>query len=129
MIDLTKYSLKAPITKKECANIYWHGNKASGANRWFDKSIQLLCQSNGKLGYVGEHSMADGMPAVALCDLIKQLEYQSLKKECQRNEDVSSLSLPFIQNIFEDAISTINGDDINVVESSLNKGTQTNDIE
>jgi hypothetical protein len=91
--------------------------------------MQLLCQANGKLGFMFEHSMADGMPVVALCDLIKQLEYQSLKKECQRNEDVSSLSLPFIQNIFEDAISTINGDDINVVESSLNKGTQTNDIE
>ena len=41
---------QVPVTNKECASIYFHGNKVSGSNRWFDKSINVLCQANGKLG-------------------------------------------------------------------------------
>jgi carnitine O-acetyltransferase len=36
------------------------GGLGSGYNRWFDKSIQLICTANGKAGLLGEHSMMDG---------------------------------------------------------------------
>jgi len=108
----------APVSKTECANIYWHGNKVSGGNRWFDKSIQLLCQSNGKLGFVGEHSMADGMPAVALCNFIQKLDYKSLKEECPVSYDED---LPPIKNIFNDTISAMDANDVNEIQELSNK--------
>ena len=43
------------------------------SNRWFDKSMQLVLNTyNGQMGFIGEHSMADGMPAVSFCDHIQQ---------------------------------------------------------
>jgi hypothetical protein len=77
---------------------------------------------------MGEHSMADGMPAVALCNHIKQLEYGGLKSRCydtDSNSEGSSLSkqVPLIQNIFSDAISTMDSNDINTMQESLDKGT------
>ncbi len=44
-----------PITFRELANRYWHGYRESYMNRWYDKSINLMCQSNGKLGFLGKY--------------------------------------------------------------------------
>ena len=49
-----------PKTTQQCGEIFWHGGKNSGGNRWFDKSIQIMCTENGKVGLIGEHSMMDG---------------------------------------------------------------------
>jgi len=89
---------EAPVSMRECGNVYWHGGKKSGENRWFDKSIQILCQSNGKVGFLGEHSMMDGMPAVGLCSHILRSKYQDL---IQRDQTVAVDAVPLIQNIFE----------------------------
>ncbi|KAL7550169.1 hypothetical protein ACHAWF_013405 [Thalassiosira exigua] len=47
-----------PETSSDANEIFWHGN--GQGNRWFDKSIQLVCTKNGQITLVGEHSMFDG---------------------------------------------------------------------
>jgi carnitine O-acetyltransferase len=79
-----------PVSYRQRALEYWHGGMRSGGNRWFDKSIQLVVSRNGKLGYVGEHSMMDGMPAVGLCQHLKS---QSYEKQVASQSDTSSAPL------------------------------------
>lgn len=112
------------MTKRECANIYWHGNKSSGANRWFDKSINLLCQSNGKLGFMGEHSLMDGMPMVALCNHVKQLNYGTLKKGCNAGDDINSddTHMPQIKNVFGKVFSSMNTNELNSIQKMSDEG-------
>ena len=64
-----------PVSKKQGSEIFWTGGITSGHNRWFDKSIQITCTSNGKAGMTGEHSMMDGMPVVGYCDYITKKPY------------------------------------------------------
>lgn len=52
------------LTLNERAHAYWHGNPKIMTNRWFDKTIQIIVQRNGKIGLCGEHAMSDGMPMV-----------------------------------------------------------------
>lgn len=66
---------EAPVSKKQGSEVFWTGTATSGKNRWFDKSIQLICTSNGKAGMNGEHSMMDGMPVVNYCDFITGKSY------------------------------------------------------
>ncbi|KAL4989982.1 acyltransferase ChoActase/COT/CPT [Aspergillus falconensis] len=47
----------APVTLKERAHQYWHGD---GKNRWYDKPCQFIINDNGSSGFMGEHSMMDG---------------------------------------------------------------------
>jgi len=89
---------EAPVSMRQCANIYWHGGGKSGENRWHDKSIQILCQTNGKVGFLGEHSMSDGMPAVGLCSHILRTKYQHL---LQIEHTFGANVMPPIQNVFE----------------------------
>jgi mevalonate kinase len=37
--------------------------------------VQIVCTKGGKLGFIGEHSMMDGMPAVGLCSHILNTTY------------------------------------------------------
>ncbi|KZT07250.1 carnitine acetyl transferase [Laetiporus sulphureus 93-53] len=39
-------------------------------NRWMDKPLQFVVADDGKAGFVGEHSIMDGTPTVALCDRV-----------------------------------------------------------
>ncbi|OBZ74241.1 Carnitine O-acetyltransferase, mitochondrial [Grifola frondosa] len=57
----------------------WHGAvtpQANGGvqlglrNRWMDKPCQFVVLDDGKAGFVGEHSVMDGTPTVALCDRV-----------------------------------------------------------
>ena len=59
-----------PDLLRQQAFQYWHGTLKCGGNRWFEKLIQLIATPSGQLGYVGEHSMADVMPATGLCQYI-----------------------------------------------------------
>lgn len=92
------------MSRKQCGEIFWHGgNHDSGGNRWFDKSVQIMCANNGKAGLLGEHSMLDGMPMVGLADHIVKTTYQDV----QEKSDGSSFSLNSddvtagVENIFE----------------------------
>lgn len=95
---------KAPVSMRQCANAYWNGGEKSGENRWFDKSMQILCQSNGKAGFLGEHSMMDGMPAIGLCSHILRTKYKSL---IRREQTVAADAVLAIQNIFESAVPLV----------------------
>jgi len=95
---------EAPVSMRQCANAYWNGGEKSGENRWFDKSMQILCQSNGKAGFLGEHSMMDGMPAIGLCSHILRTKYKSL---IQREHTVAADAVLAIQNIFESVAPSV----------------------
>ena len=60
----------APVTLQERAHQYWHGD---GQNRWFDKPLEFVINSNGTSGFIGEHSMMDGTPTHRLNDYINML--------------------------------------------------------
>lgn len=48
---------------------------SAGANRWFDKSIQLVLTKEGQAGLVGEHSMMDGMPVMNFANRLTEVTY------------------------------------------------------
>ena len=48
----------APVTRNQVARSLIHSD---GCNRFWDKSFQAVFFKNGKAGYVGEHSMMDGL--------------------------------------------------------------------
>ena len=66
-----------PVSRRQCGELFLHGGVNSGYNRWFDKSIQIICTNNGKAGLLGEHSMMDGMPMVALADHVSKTTYRA----------------------------------------------------
>lgn len=85
---------ESPISRTECANVFWTGHHSSGHNRWFDKSIQLMVTENGKAGLIGEHSMMDGMPMIAFANSITQSPYIDKVRTVSRNHKAN------VQNIF-----------------------------
>ncbi|XHF98634.1 hypothetical protein AWENTII_002181 [Aspergillus wentii] len=48
----------APATAEKRANQVWYGD---GSNRWYDKPVRLIVCDNEVSGFVGEHSMMDGL--------------------------------------------------------------------
>jgi carnitine O-acetyltransferase len=90
-----------PYSYQQAARHYWHGNGSS--NRWYDKNIQLVVTKNGKFGYVGEHAMMDGMPAVGLCRHLLERNHGKLQSE----NTVTNSSVPMIESIFEPVLQTL----------------------
>mmetsp|Transcript_28548 Transcript_28548/g.31546 ORF Transcript_28548/g.31546 Transcript_28548/m.31546 type:complete len:656 (-) Transcript_28548:197-2164(-) len=84
-----------PVSRQQFSEILLHGGSNSSANRWFDKSIQVICTENGKAGLMGEHSMMDGMPVVALADHICNTSYT---KACFRSSTMKGNNQ--VDNIF-----------------------------
>eukprot|EP00555_Chaetoceros_dichaeta_P004188 CAMPEP_0198260534 /NCGR_PEP_ID=MMETSP1447-20131203/9492_1 /TAXON_ID=420782 /ORGANISM="Chaetoceros dichaeta, Strain CCMP1751" /LENGTH=700 /DNA_ID=CAMNT_0043948229 /DNA_START=186 /DNA_END=2288 /DNA_ORIENTATION=- len=97
-----------PISREQCANTFWTGGLSSGGNRWFDKSIQVMCTKNGKAGLIGEHSMMDGMPMIGYADYITKRKYADVEKTTSKHLPSSSQTHDSVQNIFQDCISDIN---------------------
>jgi len=111
-----------PVSRKQCADIFWTGSLSSGHNRWFDKSIQIMCSRNGKAGLVGEHSMMDGMPMIDFANHVTKNSYsdaamKSIKKDNDRN------SLDDVENIFESCIDNMKYGD-SQVGSMVNKAKE-----
>lgn len=83
-----------PISRRQFSEILLYGGENSQSNRWFDKSIQIICTENGKAGLLGEHSMMDGMPMVALADHICKTSYSdaaSRSSPAKGNNDVRDI--------------------------------------
>jgi len=55
------------MSDTEHARQLWHGDHVHSANRWLDKSFNIVVSWGGQWGYIGEHSMMDGLPSIALC--------------------------------------------------------------
>ena len=68
--DNTSASPTSHLHDSQTALRFWHGNRKHSANRWFDKSMQLLVTANAHVAYQGEHSMADGMPVMSFCEVL-----------------------------------------------------------
>ena len=69
-----------PKTLSEANSIFWNGNGKCGANRWYDKPIQLVCNSAGQIATVGEHSMIDGSIPMVICKQIQKNKYKRLQR-------------------------------------------------
>lgn len=50
--------------------IHGGGSKSNSANRWFDKTLQLIVNENGLAGLNYEHSPGEGQPIAVLSDVI-----------------------------------------------------------
>jgi carnitine O-acetyltransferase len=100
---------ETPYSKRQRAQHYWHGNGSS--NRWYDKNVQLIVPKNGTLGYVGEHAMMDGMPALGFCRHMTGRTYQEW---CENN--TSSSGTPVVQNIFEPILKNLDTRSLQTLE-------------
>jgi carnitine O-acetyltransferase len=95
-----------PLTDREQALRYWHGNIRHSANRWFDKSIQLVMSQQGHLGLIGEHSMADGMPAVSFVEYLMEREKSGDVNDNDNGSASTSMdSVAQVTNIFANAMA------------------------
>lgn len=73
---------------------------APGINRWFDKSLQFIVTRNAKAGFLGEHSMMDGMPVVRLADQLASQSYQTCVETSSRSNGSPSSVSPSATPIF-----------------------------
>lgn len=64
----------APVTLKERAHQYWHGD---GENRWYDKPCQFIINDNGTSGFTGEHSMMDGTSTHRLNEYVSEVIFNN----------------------------------------------------
>ena len=101
-----------PLSLQQCGINYWHGDRASGHNRWFDKSMQFVCTENGKVGFIGEHSMMDGMPAVNLCSHVVNTKYSDASSNNGGAKSTKLEDSNGIEHIFGDCMTTIGGSSI-----------------
>lgn len=108
--------MQDPVSRKQCGEIFWSGGVTGGAtsghNRWFDKSVQLLCTNNGKAGLLGEHSMMDGMPVVGLADHITKTSFRDAQNKS--SGPIMGESDGDIENIFQ-------GFDLPTVDAHIEK--------
>ena len=101
-----------PLSLQQCGINYWHGGKESGHNRWFDKSMQFVCTENGKVGFIGEHSMMDGMPAVNLCSHVMNTKYRDASSNNGGANTAKLGDSSGVEHIFQDCITTLGGSNI-----------------
>ena len=100
------------------------GGLTSGHNRWFDKSIQIMCTENGKAGLQGEHSMMDGMPVISFSDYITKNTYADAQKK-SGTSNVSVSSDGGVENIFAKCNGILSSGDSHVT-AMVEKGTPAN---
>jgi carnitine O-acetyltransferase len=104
---------ETPVSKKQCGNIFLTGGLSSGNNRWFDKSVQIMCTENGKAGLIGEHSMMDGMPMISFADHITKNSYDDAVRKSEGGKLFSQNG--GVESLFQDCIPS-NSEDSKVHE-------------
>ena len=111
----------APVSRQECAQTFLHADQeaAAGANRWFDKSIQLVVTKNGKAGLLGEHSMMDGMPVVGFANRLTELKYP---KSVPRPVVDPALASCNVRPIFADTMQELKLEELKKVNVLVAKG-------
>eukprot|EP01088_Endostelium_zonatum_P021086 TRINITY_DN809_c3_g1_i1.p1 TRINITY_DN809_c3_g1~~TRINITY_DN809_c3_g1_i1.p1 ORF type:complete len:611 (-),score=142.33 TRINITY_DN809_c3_g1_i1:20-1852(-) len=69
----------APQSYKEMCNLLLHGGGSSKltANRFWDKTLQLVVFENSKAGLIGEHSGIDGLPTMHFLEWLLSHEASS----------------------------------------------------
>ena len=83
-----------------------------------------MVQRNGKAGFMGEHSMMDGMPAVGLCSHIFASKYRTLLAEeksfDKSKNDSDNHDFLRVESIFGGIMPTLNNS--SVIEKMVTTG-------
>ena len=90
-----------PKTLSESNSIFWNGNGEWGANRWYDKSIQLVCNANGQIALVGEHSMFDGSIPMVVCKQVQKNKYKRLQRNAVDYDLLDECRASGVKDIFQ----------------------------
>jgi len=110
-----------PTSRIQCGELFLMGkgkDPSSAANRWFDKSIQIFCTNNAKVGLLGEHSMMDGMPVIGVANHIANSPYASIvQKTKSRSDPTDSGSSGGVTHIFDHLLKGDNA----VVQERIHK--------
>lgn len=84
---------KSPVSREDVGRALLHSD---GKNRFWDKSIQVVFFENGIGGYLGEHSMMDGMTTTRFVNFT--LEQMWKDSEAVQNGTTSGPSTPYAPN-------------------------------
>ncbi len=132
-----------PSSLVEHSRALWHGSvtrpKGEGKvvlglrNRWVDKPVQFIVFDNGEAGIMGEHSVMDGTPTVALCDAVLDMiaspEFSSgeikANAEATLPQPLDWIVLPATTKAIETAetaaLSLIESQEMGIVRTSYGK--------
>ena len=100
------------------------GGLTSEHNRWFHKSIQIMCTENGKAGLQGDHSMMDGIPVISFSDYITKNTYADAQKK-SGSSNVSASSDGGVENLFAKCNGILSSGESNVT-AMVEKCTKSN---
>ncbi|KAH8356325.1 hypothetical protein KR084_000461, partial [Drosophila pseudotakahashii] len=76
--------------------IHGNGSKANSGNRWMDKTIQLVVNPNGNVGFTYEHSPAEGQPIAMMMDyVVKKLKDDPSYGECGSEDFTPAKKIQF----------------------------------
>ena len=78
------------------------GTEANSANRWFDKTLQLIVSEDGTSGLNYEHAPAEGPPIIRLVDHVFQ-RLAALKETRDTEAKVTSAKAPQLLKWFVDS--------------------------
>lgn len=113
----------SPSTWNECVPLFWYGgNSGHYMNRWFDKPMQFVIEENGRMSFMGEHSMIDGHPTVGLMNHVENMTYKDIVNKDSDHDTSSSQTTPVVEHVFEGVLeSVISNED---VMSSIDRAKQ-----
>ncbi|CAO3608725.1 unnamed protein product [Cunninghamella blakesleeana] len=78
-----------------CGNQYY----GPGHNRWFDKSVTLVVENNGKSGVMGEHSPVDALTVSFVADhMVRKSAAAEINPQQQKPSWLSGKTIDVIEN-------------------------------
>ncbi|KAH8354587.1 hypothetical protein KR059_008808, partial [Drosophila kikkawai] len=76
--------------------IHGSGSQINSGNRWMDKTIQLVVNPNGNVGFTYEHSPAEGQPIAMMMDYVmKKLKEDPNFGECGSKDVIPTDKIQF----------------------------------
>ncbi|EDW97707.1 carnitine O-acetyltransferase [Drosophila yakuba] len=78
--------------------IHGKGSQCNSANRWMDKTIQLVVNPNGNVGFTYEHSPAEGQPIAMMMDyVVKKMKDDPSYGECGSEDFTPARKIKFCE--------------------------------
>ncbi|KAH8240312.1 hypothetical protein KR032_011324, partial [Drosophila birchii] len=78
--------------------IHGSGSQVNSGNRWMDKTIQLVVNPNGNVGFTYEHSPAEGQPIAMMMDYVmKKLKEDPNFGECGSKDVIPTDKIQFCE--------------------------------
>jgi len=108
--DSPQNSSDASRSEKDCFRqmLSGHGPFVNGANRWFDKTIQIVCSQDGVNGICYEHSVSEGIAVVqVLTEVLENIraryEHINVPQEPSA-DDIAALGILHIEWTLDDQL-------------------------